>query len=196
MANHNDFEQTSVSSGERCGFWSMFMIMMGFTFFSASMWVGQKIGSGMTFGGFVSGMMAGNLVAGVRRGQDRAFNPSALAPKLRHVRFLHSLVGARLYSDRLVWRGRGDVLDSDYSISEGGSVAPGHLADVRSFGLGLWSCGFASALPLFAHWCLWPTDDLECLFWNPRAAHHLARRGTVDRGARTLERDCRHVLRW
>ena len=65
MANHNDFEQTSVSSGERCGFWSMFMIMMGFTFFSASMWVGQKIGSGTTFGGFVSGMMAGNLILAV-----------------------------------------------------------------------------------------------------------------------------------
>ena len=59
---HDDFEQSAVSSGERRGFWSMLLIMTGFTFFSASMWVGQKLGSGLTFGGFVFALLVGNLI--------------------------------------------------------------------------------------------------------------------------------------
>ena len=35
------------------GFVTMFMIMLGFTFFSASMWVGQQLAEGLDFWGFL-----------------------------------------------------------------------------------------------------------------------------------------------
>lgn len=63
--NHGDFEQSSVAEGQKRGFWSMFVIMMGFTFFSASMWVGVKLGYGLTFSDYVWAVMAGNLILGV-----------------------------------------------------------------------------------------------------------------------------------
>lgn len=62
MAEHADFEHGSVTAAERRGFWSMFVIMMGFTFFSASMWVGVKLANGLTFGQFVWAVMAGNVI--------------------------------------------------------------------------------------------------------------------------------------
>ena len=37
----HDFANSAVSVANRRGLVTMFMIMMGFTFFSASMWVGQ-----------------------------------------------------------------------------------------------------------------------------------------------------------
>ena len=63
--NHHDFEQSSVDEGQKRGFWSMFVIMMGFTFFSASMWVGLKLANGLTAGRFFWAVMAGNLILGL-----------------------------------------------------------------------------------------------------------------------------------
>lgn len=62
---HQDFEQTLVPQEQRRGFWSMFVIMLGFTFFSASMWTGASMGDGLTVGGFVTAMLVGNLILGV-----------------------------------------------------------------------------------------------------------------------------------
>ena len=62
MAEHADFEHGSVTEAERRGFWSVFAIMMGFTFFSASMWVGVKLANGLSFGQFVWAVMAGNVI--------------------------------------------------------------------------------------------------------------------------------------
>ena len=62
MAEHADFEHGSVTEAERRGFWSVFVIMMGFTFFSASMWVGVKLANGLSFGQFVWAVMAGNVI--------------------------------------------------------------------------------------------------------------------------------------
>lgn len=62
MSSHADFERSPVAPAERRGFWSMFAIMMGFTFFSASMWVGQKLGSGLSFGRFVATVIVANLI--------------------------------------------------------------------------------------------------------------------------------------
>ncbi len=62
MAEHADFEHASVTAAERRGFWSMFVIMMGFTFFSASMWVGVKLANGLSFGRFMGAVMAGNVI--------------------------------------------------------------------------------------------------------------------------------------
>ena len=42
----NDFTFESVPQKSRKGFWPMFFIMLGFTFFSASMSVGAKLGNG------------------------------------------------------------------------------------------------------------------------------------------------------
>ena len=40
----------------------MFMVMLGFTFFSASMWVGQQLAAGLDFMGFVWALILGGLI--------------------------------------------------------------------------------------------------------------------------------------
>ena len=40
----------------------MFMIMLGFTFFSASMWVGQQLADGLDFGGFLGALILGGII--------------------------------------------------------------------------------------------------------------------------------------
>lgn len=64
----SDFEYGSVPSGSRRGFWSMLVVMLGFTFFSASMFAGGKLGAGMTFRGFLLAVLAGNLILGAYTG--------------------------------------------------------------------------------------------------------------------------------
>lgn len=49
-----DFAEAAVPQYARRGIVTMFMIMLGFTFFSASMWVGQELADGLDFGGFSS----------------------------------------------------------------------------------------------------------------------------------------------
>ena len=41
------------------GLVTMFMIMLGFTFFSASMWVGQQLAEGLDFWGFLGSLILG-----------------------------------------------------------------------------------------------------------------------------------------
>jgi len=60
-----DFAQSQVPVGSRRGFWSMFVIMLGFTFFSSSMWTGANLGAGLTMKGFWTAMLIGNLILGV-----------------------------------------------------------------------------------------------------------------------------------
>ena len=64
----HDFELGAVADSQKRGFWSMFVIMMGFTFFSASMWVGLTLANGLTAGRFFWAVMAGNLILGVYTG--------------------------------------------------------------------------------------------------------------------------------
>lgn len=47
-----DFADSAVPSSARKNVVTMFMIMLGFTFFSASMWVGQQLADGLDFWGF------------------------------------------------------------------------------------------------------------------------------------------------
>ncbi|NLZ19452.1 MAG: cytosine permease [Bacteroidales bacterium] len=47
---------------------SMFMIMLGFTFFSASMWVGQQMAAGLDFKGFILAMLLGGVILGAYTG--------------------------------------------------------------------------------------------------------------------------------
>ena len=49
-------------------FWPMFFIMLGFTFFSASMSVGAKLGNGLDFSGFVWAVLIGSVILSVYTG--------------------------------------------------------------------------------------------------------------------------------
>ncbi len=68
MSNNNqettdiDFAVSSVPKSERRTFITMFMIMLGFTFFSASMWVGQEMAEGLDFYGFVGALIVGGII--------------------------------------------------------------------------------------------------------------------------------------
>ena len=71
--NHNtttdiDFANEAVPKENRKGFVTMFMIMLGFTFFSASMWVGQQMAAGLDFYGFIRSLLLGGLVLGIYTG--------------------------------------------------------------------------------------------------------------------------------
>ena len=61
-------EAVPENSSERRGFWSMFVIMLGFTFFSASMSVGARMGNGLDLSGFVLAIIFGGLILSVYTG--------------------------------------------------------------------------------------------------------------------------------
>ena len=63
-----DYEQTVIPAGARSGFWSMFVIMMGFTFFSASMFTGGAMGIGLNLKNFIIALVIGNLFLGAYTG--------------------------------------------------------------------------------------------------------------------------------
>lgn len=63
-----DFQSSAVSESARHSNLSMFMIMMGFTFFSASMWVGQQLASGLNFNDFILAMLLGGIILGAYTG--------------------------------------------------------------------------------------------------------------------------------
>lgn len=57
-----DYEFSAVQDDGRCGMWSMIIIMLGFSFFSASMWAGGTIGSALTSPAFIAAVLLGNLL--------------------------------------------------------------------------------------------------------------------------------------
>ena len=62
MANINndaDFTSGRVTKEGRKSNLSMFMVLLGFTFFSASMWVGQQMAAGLNFGQFIGALILG-----------------------------------------------------------------------------------------------------------------------------------------
>ena len=63
-----DYAASAVPKEGRRGIVTMFMIMMGFTFFSASMWVGQELADGLDFYGFVGALLAGGAILGIYTG--------------------------------------------------------------------------------------------------------------------------------
>lgn len=65
MSRNYDFEHTQVPAEQRKSFFPMFAVMLGFTFFSASMWTGATLGSGLTLKTFLLAVLVGNLVLGV-----------------------------------------------------------------------------------------------------------------------------------
>lgn len=58
----SDYSLEAVPESARKGFWNMFFVMLGFTFFSASMSVGAKLGNGLDLSGFVWACIIGGVI--------------------------------------------------------------------------------------------------------------------------------------
>jgi len=63
-----DYSLEPVPTSARKGFWPMFFIMLGFTFFSASMSVGAKLGNGLDLNGFIWAILLGGIILGPKLG--------------------------------------------------------------------------------------------------------------------------------
>ena len=63
-----DFADSAVPSSARKNVVTMFIIMLGFTFFSASMWVGQQLADGLDFWGFLGSLILGGIILGIYTG--------------------------------------------------------------------------------------------------------------------------------
>ena len=63
-----DYAECSVPKERRRSLLTMFMIMLGFTFFSASMWVGQELADGLDFYGFLGALILGGIILGLYTG--------------------------------------------------------------------------------------------------------------------------------
>jgi len=63
-----DYAEAAVPKTSRRGLLTMFMIMLGFTFFSASMWVGQNLSNGLDLGGFIGALILGGIILGAYTG--------------------------------------------------------------------------------------------------------------------------------
>lgn len=57
-----DYSLEAVPESARKGFWQMFFVMLGFTFFSASMSVGAKLGNGLDLSGFAWACLIGGVI--------------------------------------------------------------------------------------------------------------------------------------
>ena len=57
-----DYTTSPVDRAGRKSNLSMFMVMLGFTFFSASMWVGQQLAAGLDWWGFVWALVLGGII--------------------------------------------------------------------------------------------------------------------------------------
>ncbi len=63
-----EFSFQAVPQTNRNGFWKILAVMLSFTFFSASMWSGGTLGSGLTFVQFIWIVLTGNFILGLYTG--------------------------------------------------------------------------------------------------------------------------------
>lgn len=63
-----DFAFSAVPATQRKGFWSMLVVMLGFTFFSASMWTGVELANGLNLRGFLMAVGLGGIILGAYTG--------------------------------------------------------------------------------------------------------------------------------
>ena len=66
--NDTDYAFSAVPASQRKGFWSMLLILLGFTFFSASMWTGAKLAEGLDLRGFLLAVGIGGAILGAYTG--------------------------------------------------------------------------------------------------------------------------------
>ena len=64
----HDYSLECVPHSARKTFVPMFFIMLGFTFFSASMSVGAKLGNGLDLSGFIWSILLGGILLGAYTG--------------------------------------------------------------------------------------------------------------------------------
>ena len=107
-----DYAEAIVPKSARRGIVTMFMIMLGFTFFSASMWVGQQLADGLDFQGFVVSMIVGGVILSLYTGllgyvgaEPRPSGPQGLWRQ----GFVSALGHDLVHADRLVRRGHRHV---------------------------------------------------------------------------------------
>lgn len=65
MAGDNNYSLGPVPKSARKGVASLTMVMLGLTFFSASMWTGGSLGTGLSFNDFFLAVLIGNLILGI-----------------------------------------------------------------------------------------------------------------------------------
>ncbi|MBP5742089.1 MAG: cytosine permease [Paludibacteraceae bacterium] len=68
MAIDTEYSQSAVRRSSRKSNTNIFMIMLGFTFFSASMWAGQRLAAGLDWTGFIGALLLGGLILSVYTG--------------------------------------------------------------------------------------------------------------------------------
>jgi len=103
----SDFALGHVDESHKRGFLPMMVLMLGFTFFSASMWAGGKLGTGLTALELMGAVMAGNLILGC------------------YTAFLASIAAETGLSTHLLAR---------YSFGEKGSYLPSFLLGITQVG--------------------------------------------------------------
>lgn len=65
MSHDNDYSLGAVPKTARKGAVSLTLVMLGLTFFSASMWTGGSLGTGLSFDDFFLTVLIGNLILGI-----------------------------------------------------------------------------------------------------------------------------------
>lgn len=65
MSHDNDYSLGPVPKTARKGVVSLTLVMLGLTFFSASMWTGGALGTGLSFDDFFLAVLIGNLILGI-----------------------------------------------------------------------------------------------------------------------------------
>jgi cytosine permease len=64
MSSKNDFPLSAVPVGQRKGLWSMMSVLLGFTFFTSTMWAGGSLGTAFSFYEILGIILIGNLLLG------------------------------------------------------------------------------------------------------------------------------------
>ncbi|GLP97684.1 cytosine permease [Paraferrimonas sedimenticola] len=65
MSSDSEYSLQPVPQSARKGFLSLTFLMLGLTFFSASMWTGGKLGTGLGYDDFFAAVLTGNLLLGL-----------------------------------------------------------------------------------------------------------------------------------
>lgn len=115
----HDYSLQPVPQFARRRLLTMFMIMLGFTFFSASMWTGQTLGDSLDLSGFIGSLILGGIILAIYTGslayvgcQNRTFPGSVGTAFLRCKGLLFAVCADQFYPDRMVWCRCCDVCNS------------------------------------------------------------------------------------
>jgi len=65
VSQDNNFSQGPVPQSARKGVLALTFVMLGLTFFSASMWTGGTLGTGLSYHDFFLAVLIGNLLLGI-----------------------------------------------------------------------------------------------------------------------------------